>query len=124
MVWKPAPINRGGFQTGQKECEETETFSLGFPSLTWMKIKMEINKIEDIYHALQAEAVRLKGIYRRCIYYKEEICMAPKVRFQICKTCYRVEPRFVLRNLFEKIIRLAEPFFSFLRKPPLPVPPA
>jgi hypothetical protein len=84
---------------------------------------MEMTKVEDIYFPSQAEVVRLKGIYRRCIYYKEEVCMAPKLRFQICKACYRIDPRFVLKNFFEKIVRLAEPFFSFLKRSPLPAPP-
>ncbi len=73
---------------------------------------MEIQRIGDTSYTSQIEVAHLKSNCRRCIFYKEEICAAPKLRFEICKTCYRIDPRYVLLNFFLKIKTMAS---SFLR---------
>jgi len=75
---------------------------------------MEISGIEKA----RIEAARLKNSCLKCILYNEEICTAPKLRFQICKSCYRISPKFAVRNLFNRIKALANQLFNLQGKPP------
>lgn len=79
---------------------------------------MDIQRIEDYSYTSEAEVPRLKNLYRRCIFYKEEVCSAPKLRFSICRTCYRIDIRFAVRSLLEKIKSLAIQLFNLPEKPP------
>lgn len=73
---------------------------------------MEIQRIEESAHSNKMGALKFHKGGQRCIYYAEENCAAPKIRFAICKTCYMVNPKYAARTLFDKIKMLATNLFS------------
>ena len=68
---------------------------------------MEINKIEETSQTMVSEEVRLRKTgSRACIYYPESICVLPRLRFQICRSCPRATQyirKNVVRSIFEHI---------------------
>lgn len=68
---------------------------------------IQIAKIEEsrLGSQLELSPVQPKGC--RCIYFRDEICAAPNIRFDICKNCCRINQRSIVKNLFEKIKALA-----------------
>jgi hypothetical protein len=68
---------------------------------------MDIQKIEDLKAAPRTGLAATQNIRRRCAYYKEEACLAPRIKFQLCRTCGRINLRLALRDLFIKIKALA-----------------
>jgi hypothetical protein len=79
---------------------------------------MPIPRIENFNNAAKAEITLLNARRRKCIYYKEEICSAPKLQFRLCRTCYRIDIKFTVRRLFEIIRELAEDLFDLPETPP------
>lgn len=83
---------------------------------------METIKIEDANQISEVGVSRFKTL-RKCIFYKEEICTAPRIRFRLCKTCYRIDPQYFLANFLEKIKSMVRKMFNLpekLLEPPLP----
>ena len=80
---------------------------------------MEINPISDFGGSNGIEGARLKGGIRQCLYYKEEHCTAPRIRFETCRSCCRINPHQAASNLFEKIKKLAADLFN-LQEPEQP----
>jgi hypothetical protein len=68
---------------------------------------MEISKVEETNQAMVSEEVRLRKTGGRvCIYYSESICVLPRLRFQICRSCPRATQyvrKNVVRSIFEHI---------------------
>ena len=75
-------------------------------------------RIEESGAANQIESLRLKRPARRCIYYSEECCSAPNLRFEACRTCYRVSPQLAVKRLFEVIRKMATDLLKLTRKEP------
>ena len=73
---------------------------------------MEINPVGNANGTGEIEILQLKHSAGRCIYYREEICSAPKAKFGVCKTCGRIDPQFALSSLLEKIKQLAVNLFN------------
>jgi hypothetical protein len=73
---------------------------------------MEINPINEMTNSGDIEMLQLRGGQRKCVYYKEEVCSAPKLRFDICRVCYRIDIRSAGKNLFDKIINMAAKLFN------------
>lgn len=84
---------------------------------------MDVFRIEDACSSNEVEMLKLKTALRRCLFYKEEICTAPKIRFETCRSCCRIDPRLAVRTLFEKIKSLAENLFNLPAKEPEQFPP-
>ena len=80
---------------------------------------MEINPINDLFGAGGVEGAKLKGGVRQCLYYKEEVCTAPRVKFAACRACCRINPHQAASNLFERIKQLAADIFN-LQEPEQP----
>lgn len=85
---------------------------------------MGISKIEGFGGAAKSEIAPLQSGNRRCVYYKEEICSAPKMQFKLCKTCFRIDIKFTVKRLFEIIRELATDLFDLPSPPPEQSPPA
>jgi DNA-binding XRE family transcriptional regulator len=64
---------------------------------------MKILNIADTKNAGGIDCSRMRNAARQCIYYKEEGCSAPKLRFRICRACPRIDFRLTIRDLFSKI---------------------
>lgn len=84
---------------------------------------MEVNRIEDAHGSNEVDGLQFKSTVRQCIFYKEEVCTAPKIRFEACRTCSRIDPRLAVRTLFEKIKSLAASLFNLPAKEPEEFPP-
>lgn len=84
---------------------------------------MDINRIEDFSASNEIDSLRFKSTVRQCVYYKDEVCSAPRIRFAACRTCYRISPRAAERSLFEKIMDLAAKLFNLQVKEPGQFPP-
>jgi hypothetical protein len=80
---------------------------------------MEINPINDFFGTSGIEGAKLKGGVRQCLYYKEEVCAAPRVKFAACRSCCRINPHQAASNLFERIKQLAADILN-LREPGQP----
>jgi hypothetical protein len=72
---------------------------------------MEINKIDEAAGANGTLAVRSGSVDRRCLYYKEEICRAPRCRFKLCQGCVRTNRQAAIGHLFERIKMMAQSYF-------------
>ena len=81
-------------------------------------VPMEISRIENF-----SSSVEISGLGRNpdrlCLYYKEEVCAAPRVRFAACRACCRVNPHQAASNLFERIKQLASDLLN-LKEPGQP----
>lgn len=77
-------------------------------------------RIEDAYGSNE---IGLQIVLRKCIYYREEVCTAPRVRFVVCRSCVRINPHAAAKNIFEKIKDLAARLFNLPAKEPGQVPP-
>lgn len=84
---------------------------------------MDIYRIEDSSASNEIEMLKFKSTVRQCIFYKEEVCTAPRIRFDACRTCYRIDPRAAMRSLFEKIKDLAAKLFNLRETKPEQFPP-
>jgi len=73
---------------------------------------MDVSRIEDAYGSNKIDNPRLKSSVRCCIFYKDEVCTAPKIRFEACRACYRINPHLAARGLLEKIKDLATRLFN------------
>jgi hypothetical protein len=73
---------------------------------------MESNRIEELSAAGNSAEVRLSGPNRRCLYYREEVCCAPRGRFQLCRGCVRINRQAALSHLYERIKMMAHGFFK------------
>ena len=82
---------------------------------------MEVLRVED---AKYARAVETRNLGRRCIFYNGEICSAPGLRFEISKACCRINLRFAVASLFQKIVVMAQAFMGNPVTPPAPALPA
>jgi len=69
----------------------------------------EVQKIEDAY---EIETLRFRSFVRGCLYYREEVCCAPRVRFEVCRGCVRINPHLAAQTLFDKIKELAVKLFN------------
>lgn len=78
----------------------------------------DVNRIEDFSASNEIDALKFKSTVRQCIFYKEEVCTAPRIRFAACRTCFRINPRAAERSLFEKIKELAAKLFNLQAKEP------
>ncbi len=79
---------------------------------------MDIYRIEDFSASNEIETLKFKSSVRQCVYYKEEVCTAPRIRFEACRTCYRISPHAAMRSLFEKIKDLAAKLFNLQETEP------
>jgi len=60
---------------------------------------MEITRIDETNQATISQEIRLRKFSgRACIYYPEATCRAPKLQYQICRTCPRCA-QFVRKNV-------------------------
>jgi len=73
---------------------------------------MEINKIAESSPAGRPSDIKSGSLGRRCLYYKEEICRAPRCLFQLCRGCVRINKQAALSHLFERIKMMAHGFFK------------
>ncbi|HVN67843.1 MAG TPA: hypothetical protein VMT55_05675 [Candidatus Sulfotelmatobacter sp.] len=69
---------------------------------------IEVPKISDQINRPEIEILQSHNANRRCIYYKEELCAAPKCRFAVCNKCSRIDPKLITKSLFDKIMELAK----------------
>ncbi len=85
---------------------------------------MEINKIDDLSANSQVERLRSPENNKKCTFDKKVGCGAPeKLLYDMCATCYRIDSRFIVPNLFKKIIDMGAQLFN-LRGPESGQPPA
>jgi uncharacterized paraquat-inducible protein A len=72
---------------------------------------MEITRVEEKkWSAISQEAKMQSLSGKRCIYFPDTKCSAPKLQFKLCRTCPRCENFVrvnVIRSLFRAIIALA-----------------
>jgi hypothetical protein len=68
---------------------------------------MEINRIEEFSGSGGVTRTGRQGGVRSCLYYFEEVCTAPRVKFAACRSCCRINPHKAASNLFAKIKQLA-----------------
>jgi len=84
---------------------------------------MEISKIEDanpVFHTKVNFAGKLPG--RRCLYFKDQRCIAPRIRFSQCQRCCRINTAFAFINLFKMIKAFAMQLIMPTEIPPSPPP--
>ncbi|MCU0640903.1 MAG: hypothetical protein MUC35_02300 [Candidatus Margulisbacteria bacterium] len=80
---------------------------------------MEINPVSDpSWNNCVEGPLSYKGP-RLCLYYQEEMCAAPRVKFAACRACCRINPHQAASNLFERIKQLAADLFN-LKEPGQP----
>ncbi len=80
-------------------------------------------EIELLDPAARSGMVSVKNALRRCPFHSGELCAAPAIRFKMCRQCYRIDPRFAVRNLFGRIKAAAYQLLRLQAKPPAPLPP-
>lgn len=83
---------------------------------------MDVPIIENTAGSGGIDALRLKRNLRLCQLYKEEICSAPRIRFEACRTCVRINVKSAVRGLFGKIKDLAVQMFNLQATEPSPPP--
>jgi hypothetical protein len=82
---------------------------------------MEINPICDpSWHTGIEGTTSYKGP-RLCLYYFEEVCAAPRIKFAACRSCCRVDPHRAASNLFERIKKLAVDLLNLKEPGPPPL---
>lgn len=74
---------------------------------------IEIGRIEETSGMNEIEMLRARNVLRKCLYFKEEICCAPKMRFEACRSCIRINTRAAVKTLFDRIKGLAGKLFNF-----------
>lgn len=74
----------------------------------------------ELNPAARTGMVSVKNALRKCPFYSGELCAAPSIRFKLCKQCYRIDPKFAVRNLFDKIKAMAHQLLRLQAKPPAP----
>jgi len=82
---------------------------------------MEINPITDFGGANGVEGARAKGSVCQCLYYFAEVCTAPRIKFESCRACCRINPHQAASNLFERIKQLAADLFNLQEPAPPPL---
>ncbi|MFA5113179.1 MAG: hypothetical protein WC529_02650 [Candidatus Margulisiibacteriota bacterium] len=80
---------------------------------------MEVTRVEDFSGTGQITGAGAKGSVRQCLYYYEEVCTAPRIKFASCRGCCRINPHQAAANLFEKIKQLAAELLN-LKEPEQP----
>ena len=73
---------------------------------------MEINPIGESHNLYSPEMSGLNRGDRGCVFYKEERCCAPRLRFDKCHTCYRIHPKHAARYMMHKVKQLADKWFN------------
>lgn len=77
---------------------------------------MEITRIEETNQAAASENISLRRVNgRACIYYPERICLAPKLQFQICRTCPRAA-QYIRKNVVRSVFDYIKSFAISLLK--------
>ncbi len=82
---------------------------------------MKIQSINDATSA--AEITAAARSLRGCVFYREERCCAPRIRFKMCRNCYRIDPRLAVKSLFEAIRALGSKLISHQGSRPEPLLP-
>lgn len=74
---------------------------------------MAIQRINESLGAGGLELLRMQAGRKACYFYQEEICLAPHAcRFAQCKNCFRIDPRYAIKNFLEKVSSLARDMFD------------
>lgn len=74
---------------------------------------MEINRIDDLAGNNNIELAQLRNADRKCIYDKTTGCGAPKkLLYEMCRTCFRIDAKYIIPNIFKKIVDMASKLFS------------
>lgn len=74
---------------------------------------MEINKIDDLRASNQIGTLRTPGEDKKCTFDKAAGCAAPdKMLYAMCRTCYRIDAKFIIPNIFKKIVDMASKLFN------------
>jgi hypothetical protein len=82
---------------------------------------MEITRIGDPYGSGEIERAAHGNFGRLCLYYKEEHCAAPRIKFAACRSCCRIDPHRAASNLFERIKKLAVDLLNLKEPGPPPL---
>lgn len=72
---------------------------------------MEVNPIGDPGSSHQIESLSPPQ-KKKCLFIKGELCSAPKMRFDECETCHRIDPKHLLHNLYHKARQTVKNLFS------------
>lgn len=72
---------------------------------------MDISKVEESAGTCGAEALKLNAKGRCCLFFREEVCLAPKMRFAMCRGCIRVSVKAAVSSLLDNIRELTLQLF-------------